>query len=95
MDICYIIPPRREGIIGERQDGYMGDCILPRAHFCPHVLQTPEGQYFEWEDDMECGCCEPEEDSRCYVFSEITEKQFRRYVAEETKRLLKYEDERD
>ncbi len=96
MRICSIIPPRREDIIGNRTDGYLGDCILPGAHFCPHVIKTPEGKYFEWSDDNDCDCCDHGvEDDQCYTFCEITEKEFQKYRDEEAKRLQDYEKGQD
>ena len=71
--ICGIIAPRQSDIVGYRGDGYLAECILPYAHFGrPHVIRTPEGKFWAWEDDAECGCCEPDEVDRCYSFEEIT-----------------------
>ncbi len=78
---CRIIAPRQEDIVGFRKDGYSAECILPRCHSCPqHVIKTPEGKYFQWEDDYGCGCCSPDEDDRCYVFSEIMEVEAKRLL---------------
>ncbi len=76
-ELCGIIVPRQEDITGDRHDGYLAECILKACHNGPHVFQTPEGKYFSWEDDLDCGCCKPEEDDRCYLYQEITEEQFR------------------
>mgnify|MGYP001569838721 CR=1 FL=1 len=73
---CGIIPPRRENIIGDRLDEYLGECIREKHNFGPHVLRTPEGKLFAWEDDMECDCCKPTEDDRCYTYWEINESEF-------------------
>ena len=73
---CGIIVPRREEIIGDRSDGYLPECIRSECHHGPHVFLTPEGKYFSWEDDWKCGCCRPEEDSRCYTYQEITKGDF-------------------
>ncbi len=71
---CGIIVPRQEYVIGYREDGYLASCILSGVHgYGPHVFRTPEGLLMAWEDDMECGCCEPEEDARCIVHWEIEE----------------------
>lgn len=74
MSICGIVPPRREGVVGHRSDNYLGECILEKAHLPPHLIKTPEGKYIEWEDDPNCGCCEPGEDDCCYLYSEVTEE---------------------
>lgn len=64
-DPCGIIPPRRDEIIGERSDGYLPECILPKCHRSEHHLfLTPEGEYIKWEDDINCGCFKPEEEDR-------------------------------
>lgn len=62
-------------MICPRHDGYLAECVLGKAHYEPHVFKTPEGKYIAWKDDMECGCCEPEEDDRCCFFWEISERQ--------------------
>ncbi len=94
-EICGIIAPLQEDMVGGDVDDYLAECILPRTHFCPHVIRTPEGKLIEWADDMDCGCCKPDEDDRCTVFSEITEEELQEYVVEETARLNSYEKERD
>jgi hypothetical protein len=82
---CGIIVPRQEDIIGESAD-YFAECIRGRGHSGPHVFLTPEGKYFSWEDDWKCGCCKPEEDSRCYVYKEITKEDFLALVSPHAKR---------
>ena len=80
MDTCGIIAPRQSDIIGYREDKYLAECICPKHHLSPHVIKTPEGRYFDWEDDWECGCCEPDEDEHCYTFGEITEEEAQEYI---------------
>ena len=75
MPICGIIAPRQEDIVCYRADGYLAECILSQGHFCPHVIKTPEGKYFEWEDDSDCDCCSADEDNPCYVYQEITKEE--------------------
>ncbi len=70
---CWIIVPRQHEIVDHRDDGYLAECILPYGHEGFHVVHTPEGEYFYWEDDWDCDCCEPEEDSRCYIYGPISE----------------------
>ena len=79
MPLCGIIVPRQENIVSN-ETGYLAECILPKGHFCPHVIKTPGGKYFQWKDDMNCGCCTPEEDDRCYEYWEITEPEVRRLL---------------
>lgn len=76
MNCCGIIVPRMKDIIGERSDNYLPECIRKRYHLGPHVFLTPEGKYISWEDDYECGCCEPEDTDRCYVYRDITKEDF-------------------
>ncbi len=71
-NICGIIVPRYQEIVGERRDGYLPQCVLARDHRGPHVFRTPEGELVAWEDDWNCGCCSPEEDDRCYVYWPVT-----------------------
>jgi hypothetical protein len=59
---------------GYREDDYLAECILSRAHNSPHIFKTPEGKFFAWEDD-ECDCCEPEEDDPCAIYWEIRESE--------------------
>lgn len=35
-----------------------------------------------WEDDYECGCCEPETDDRCYDFGEISPEEAMKLMAD-------------
>ena len=72
---CGIIPPRYYQMIIDRDDGYLPECILEKNHGPQHVFRTPEGKFIVWEDDWECGCCEPEEDDRCIVYGEIGESE--------------------
>jgi hypothetical protein len=47
---------------------------MPNIHYTkPHLVKTPEGKFYIWEDDDNCDCCRPGDDDQCYVFSEITE----------------------
>lgn len=63
--------------------GYLGACVLPRCHTnFEHVIQVPDGRYFAWKDDYDCGCCEPDEIDRCTIFWEITEEEFFRLVSQ-------------
>ncbi len=71
--VCGIIVPRQRQVVGEREDHYLAECILRNNHAGPHVFRTPEGDHVAWEDDWECGCCEPEEDERCISYWEIKE----------------------
>lgn len=81
-EFCGIIPPRRDTILEHRDDGYLGECILPSGHWCAHVLHTPEGKYIQWKDDFDCDCCSPEEEDRCYVFEPITKKEVKKLIKE-------------
>lgn len=76
MAKCAIIATRQDEIIGWRKDGYLAECILEGVHgWGPHVFRTPEGLLYAWEDDNECGCCEPDEDDRCTIYWEIEESE--------------------
>jgi len=72
---CGIIPPRYHDLIGERDGGYLPECILKANHQTPHIFKNPEGKFIAWEDDWSCDCCEPEEVDRCIVYQEIEEAQ--------------------
>ncbi len=75
MNECGVIMPRREQTVQGNCDHYLAECIRKRGHRGPHVIKTPENVLIAWEYDWECGCCEPEEDERCYVYQEISEKE--------------------
>ncbi len=84
--ICGIIAPRQDELVrGEREDGYLAECILPHGHRGPHVVKTPEGKFFAWEDDWDCDCCEPEEADRCYIHWEIEEAEIPKLLKRRTK----------
>jgi hypothetical protein len=70
---CCIIVPRQYHLVGGHDEDYLAECILSRCHLGPHVTKTPEGKFIAWEDDWECGCCEPEAHDRCYNYWEIKE----------------------
>lgn len=78
---CGIIAGRQIHLVGDREDGYLAECILP-AHpgIAFHIVRTPEGELFFWEEDQDCdcGCQEPEADpgERCYSYGQITEEGF-------------------
>lgn len=74
MRTCAIIPPRHKDIHYGCRDfkGYMPECIRIHGHWGTHVFKTPDSRYFQWEDDMECGCCDPAEPDRCYWYGEVT-----------------------
>jgi hypothetical protein len=57
----------------DEEDKYLAECILEYPHNGPHVVKTPEGKFFAWEDDMECDCCGDDEYDRCAVYWEIEE----------------------
>lgn len=73
--VCNVIVPRQSHIVGVRDDGYLAACIRTSGHPDKHLIKTPEGKFFTWEDDWDCGCCRPDEDDRCYDFEEITEQE--------------------
>ena len=77
-NLCGIIVPRQEEIIDFIYDDgkYLAECIRGACHNGPHVFLTPEGKYIQWEDDLDCGCCRPEEDEPCYTYNEITKEEF-------------------
>lgn len=82
-ETCGIIVPRRREILGcHRESDDLPVCICPRNHFGPHVFRTQDGQLIAWEDDHECGCCEPGEDERCYLYWNIDEAEFQKYLSE-------------
>ena len=78
MEICGIIVPRQEHMVGHRHDGYLAECVLPMDHISnSHVVKTPEGRYFVWENDYDCDCCDdPSDSDHCYAFKEIQETEF-------------------
>jgi hypothetical protein len=71
---CGIIVVRQHQIVNTHQD-YFAECILEGVHgHGPHVFCTPEGEYYAWEDDMECGCCEPEEEDGALLSGRFARK---------------------
>lgn len=81
-ETCGIIIPRRDNLVEYlRSTDYLPVCICNRNHFGPHVVCMPNGQLVAWEDDLDCGCCSPEEDERCYTYWEITAEEFKNYLS--------------
>ena len=81
--ICGIIACRQTDIVGFRHDGYMAECIMPQGYAPhPHLVKTPEGQYFAWEDDDDCDCCgdDRSDPDRCYVTWPVTEAEAKEYL---------------
>lgn len=67
-------------MVGNRDDGYLAECMRPVCHTGPHAFVTPEGQAYVWEDDFTCDCCTPEEDSRCYSYWLLSVKETIRLI---------------
>lgn len=70
---CGIIVPRENDMVGERRGTYLAECIRERNHNGSHVIKTPEGVFYAWEDDLSCDCCTGDDDSPCYIFWKISE----------------------
>lgn len=80
--VCGIIAPRQEEMTGydDARSRSLASCILEGVHgWGPHVFRTPEGGLIAWEDDNDCGCCEPDEDDRCTVYWDIKESDIPKY----------------
>jgi hypothetical protein len=72
-EICGIIVPRLEAAFMQVDDRCDAECLRQPGHWDErHVFKTRNG-YVVWQDDLLCGCCEPDEDSRCFTYSEIDE----------------------
>jgi hypothetical protein len=88
MQECGHIVPRQFDVVGYREDGYLAECILAEGHKGPHLVRTPEGQFFSWEFDEKCNCedCLDHEDSnnRCCLYWEVS--------AEDVEDLLKNQE---
>ena len=70
--ICGFIAPRQEEMVGDREDGYLAECVLPKSHeFERHVVKTPDGEIFSWQHSG-CDCCKPWDPDRCYEFGRMT-----------------------
>jgi len=83
-EACGILVSRQEDIVGYRNDNYSAACIMPNGHIGPHVIKTPEGRYFSWEYENDCGCCEPDDPSRCYDHRELMRHQVLKLIEEES-----------
>jgi hypothetical protein len=79
--ICGIIMPRQTDVVSHRNDGYLAECILESGHLGHHIVKTLEGKFYAWEDDWGCGCCEPDEDDRCYTYWELSEQEVANSIA--------------
>lgn len=53
-------------------EGVSGDCLRPYTHVGVHLFLNARGEYIIWEDDNECGCCEPEDHDRCFTYRRAT-----------------------
>ncbi len=71
---CGKIAPRQWQMTGYYpSEGYLAECILKGRNHDIHVIKTPNGKFFAWEDDWECDCCDPNEEDRCTIHWEINE----------------------
>lgn len=69
--ICRINVVRRESNM--RLGTTYGDCLLPHGHHNKeHLFMNPDGEYFIWADDFQCGCCDPETEDRCFYYEKIS-----------------------
>tara|TARA_B100000508_G_scaffold60333_2_gene47475 strand:+ start:32082 stop:32339 length:258 start_codon:yes stop_codon:yes gene_type:complete len=51
-------------------------CLRRGTHYDElHVFKNSKGQYFSWESDWGCDCCEPEDVDRCFDYGEISEEE--------------------
>jgi hypothetical protein len=74
MRTCGIVVQRRENDMGLKGTG--GECLRPMSHTDGrHLFKNPEGDYYTWEDDYDCGCCAPEEIDRCFVYGRVSEEE--------------------
>ena len=71
---CGVIAPRQHEMVGYRDDAYSAECILKANGHTVHVVRTPEGKFFAWQDDPDCECCEPDDPDHCYEFWKISKK---------------------
>ncbi len=85
-EVCGIIAPRQEYMVGYdrfEQEGYFAECIRMRAHFGPHLVKTPDGKYYIWESEDDCGCCEIDDPDRCFICGEISETEAKKLMNEQ------------
>ncbi len=78
--ICGKIVPRQQEIVGDWDGKYLAECILLSHHSGHHVIKTPEGKYFAWEDDSGCNCedCQTDEpDKWCYIYWELSQEEIK------------------
>lgn len=68
---CGILPTRHWG----SNLGTCSECPLPQGHLGPHHSISSRYGLIEWEDDYECGCCEPEDSDRCFWFRALQAQQ--------------------
>lgn len=60
----------------------LGECLRLDVHWDgKHVFRNRGGVYYLWEDDDSCGCCQPEDDERCFAYGEISEKEALELIA--------------
>jgi hypothetical protein len=79
-EACGICVPRREFDMHVGDD--LGECLRPNAHWDgKHMFRNRDGVYYLWEDDDSCDCCQPEDDERCFVYGEISEKEALELIA--------------
>lgn len=84
-ELCYLLPCRREDILGHREDDYLGECILKANHSGPHLLLTPEGRYIKWETDWDCdceGCQDFSSGDFCYFYGEVDKEEAEKMLGE-------------
>ncbi len=79
--LCHTLPPRREYIF-QVYGKCNPECILPYAHWCGHVFHLSDGRHVQWEDDWDCGCCEPDEEDRCYDTWFVSEEEVTELIKE-------------
>ena len=71
---CGIIPGRNgKHPLLENEDESISECILRTGHESAHVLKRQDGVYVKWAADLECGCCEPD-NQVCFWYGEISEQ---------------------
>lgn len=84
VETCGALMRLDYGAIGKKSYG----CLKPYAHNDSHIDIVDGRKIYEWEDDVDCGCCDHAEESDvCYIYEELTADQakekLREYWSEE------------
>jgi hypothetical protein len=81
MDTCGILTHYRDMIGGSKNPC---ECLRPRNHDDPHLIQRDDGTYVAYRTDWECDCsmCQSDNpDDWCEIYWKVSEEEAKKLIS--------------